>query len=194
MVKIIIGVTGTKAAGKDEFVKTLEGYGFVPFSLADIVREETKGRGLPSTTQNLQDIGNELRRLKGNGVLAETTVKKISRLKEASQVVINSIRNPAEVELFQRRFGNNFFLIGIDADEEIRRKRYLKREGAKEEEFEEVNRRDLREKESYGQQVTECLGRAQKIIYNNGSLEELREKIKELLCRFDIGIKREKES
>lgn len=194
MVKIIIGVTGTKAAGKDEFVRALqEQYGFVSFSLADIVREEARRRGLPSTTQNLQDIGNELRRLKGNGVLAETTVKKISRLKEASQVVINSIRNPAEVEFFQRRFGNNFFLIGIDADEEIRRRRYLKREGAKEEEFEEANRRDLREKESYGQQVTECLGRARKIIYNNGSLEELREKIKELLCS-DTGIKREKES
>lgn len=193
MVKIIIGVTGTKAAGKDEFIKTLEEYGFVPFSLADIVREEARGRGLPPSTQNLQNVGNELRRLKGNGVLAETTVNKISRLKEASQVVINSIRNPAEVELFQRRFGNKFFLIGIDADEEIRRKRYLKREGVKDEEFEEANRRDLREKESYGQHVTECLGFARKIIYNNGSLEELREKINELLC-FDIGIKREKES
>lgn len=194
MAKIIIGVTGTKAAGKDEFVKALiEQYGFVSFSLADIVREEAKRWGLPPTTQNLQNIGNELRRVRGKAVLAEATVKKISGLKEVSQVVINSIRNPAEVKFFQKEFGEKFFLIGIDADEGVRRERYLKREGVKEEDFKKDNRRDLKEKESYGQQVAECLNLARKIIYNNGSLEELREKIKELLY-FYIGIKREKES
>ena len=194
MKKIIVGVTGTKATGKDEFIKVLkEQYGFVSFSLADIVREEAKRRGLPPTTQNLQDIGDELRRVKGKAVLAEMTAQKISQHKEASWIVINSIRNPAEVEFFQRRFGGKFSLIGIDADPEIRRERYLKREGVKEEDFEKDNRRDLGEKESYGQQVAECLDLARKIIYNRGSLEELREKIKEFLC-FDIGIKREKES
>ena len=194
MKKIIVGVTGTKATGKDEFIKVLkEQYGFVSFSLADIVREEAKRRGLPPTTQNLQDIGDELRRVKGKAVLAEMTAQKISQHKEASWIVINSIRNPAEVEFFQRRFGGKFSLIGIDADPEIRRERYLKREGVKEEDFEKDNRRDLGEKESYGQQVAECLDLARKIIYNSGSLEELREKIKEFLC-FDIGIKREKES
>lgn len=176
MVKIIIGVTGTKAAGKDEFVKILGEYGFVSFSLADIVREEAQRRGLPPTTSNLQDIGNELRKSHGNAVLVEMTVEKISEPAEISRIVINSIRNPVEVKLLQKRFGNKFFLIGIDADEEIRRKRYLKREGVKEEDFVRDNRRDLKERESYGQQVAECLRLAREIIYNNGSLEELREK------------------
>ena len=189
MAKIVIGVTGTKAAGKDEFVKILENYGFHAFSLADIVREEAEGRGLPLTTENLQDVGNELRKLHGNAILAEMTTKKISKLQEASRIVINSIRNPAEVKFFQKQFGDRFFLIGIDADPEIRRERYLKREGVKPENFEKDNRRDLGEKESYGQQVKKCLEMAQEIIYNNGTLEELRKKAKEVLSSH-IGIEK----
>lgn len=193
MARIIIGVTGTKAAGKDEFVNILKEYDFVSFSLADIVREEAKRRNLPPTTENLQDIGNELRRLRGEAILAEIIAKKISELPEGSQIVINSIRNPAEVKFFQKTFRNKFFLIGIDADKEIRQERYLRREGVSQKEFEQANRRDLGEKELSGQQVKKCLSLAQEIIYNNGSLEELREKTIELL-RSHTGIRREKES
>lgn len=194
MSKMVIGVTGTKAAGKDEFVNILrEEHGFASFSLADIVREEAKKRGLPPTTANLQDIGNKLRRLQGSTILAEMTVKKISALPEGSKIVINSIRNPAEVEFLQREFGDNFSLIGIDADEEIRRERYLKRKEVREENFEKDNKRDLGEKELYGQQVRKCLNLARTIIDNNVGLEELREKTREILYYY-LGIKRERES
>jgi len=192
MVKTIIGVTGTKAAGKNEFVKILEEeHGFISFSLADIVREEAKRRGLPSSTPNLQNIGDELRRTHGNAVLAERVVRRISKLPEGSRIVINSIRNPAEVRFLQEEFGEEFFLIGIDADLNIRRERYLQREGVRKEDFDRDRKRDLGEVESYGQQVGKCLEMAQRIIDNSSTLEELREKTREPLYR--IGIRREKE-
>lgn len=134
-----------------------------------------------------------MRRLQGSAILAEMTVKKIATLPESSKIVINSIRNPAEVEFFQREFGDKFFLIGIDADEEIRRERYLKRKKVREENFEKDNKRDLGEKELYGQQVRKCLNLARKIIDNNGSLKELREKIREVF-HFYLGIEIEKPS
>ena len=121
------------------------------------------------------------------------TVKKIATLPEDSKIVINSIRNPAEVEFLQREFGDKFSLIGIDAEENIRRERYLQRKGVRAEDFEKDNRRDLGEKEAHGQQVRKCLGLARKIIDNNASLEELREKTREILYYY-LGIKRERES
>ncbi len=175
--QIIIGVTGTKAAGKDEFVTILkEDYGFFAFSLGDMVREEAQKRGLVLNTVNLQDIGNELRKRHGRAVLAEMTAQKISELQGVSRIVINGIRNPAEVEFFQRKFGNKFFLVGIEADREIRQERYLKREGGTGEDFQRDDRRDLGEKASYGQQVNKCLELSGEIISNNGTLRELRDK------------------
>lgn len=175
--QMIIGVTGTKASGKDAFVAILkEDYRFFSFSLSDIVREEAQKQGLALTTVNLQEVGNGLRKRYGGAILAERTEKKIAELPGGSRIVINGIRNPAEVEFFQKQFGDQFFLIGIDANERIRQQRYLQREGVTVQDFQRDNRRDLGEKESsYGQQVSQCLEMAGKIIFNNGTRQELRE-------------------
>lgn len=118
--RLIIGLTGPNAAGKGEVAAILRRHGLHCHSLSDVVREEAERRGLSSTRENLIRIGNELRRRHGPGVLA----RKVGRRLRGRDVV-DSIRNPAEVEVLRGYPG--FVLLGVDAPRRLRFRRSLRR-------------------------------------------------------------------
>lgn len=184
MQKIIIGLTGQFKSGKTEFSKFLQKQGFAYFSLADVVREEAKRRGVdPTQREKLQDIGNLLRQEFGNDILARR-IKELIAKTDSSLIVIDSIRNPEEVRFLRQEFGA--FIIGITAPKEDRLKRYLadspEKGQIKVEEFERVDRRDLGlDEKEHGQHVGTCLEMADVIIENNGTIEELIRKGEEIL-------------
>ena len=68
---MIIGLTGTNAAGKSTLLNFLISKGFNNFSLSDIIREELVKRGIEISRQNLIDIGNEMRAKYGASILAD---------------------------------------------------------------------------------------------------------------------------
>src|SRR6185295_11697979 len=84
-------------------------------------------------------VGNELRREGGAGVLAEKIVRRL-----AGRSVVDSIRNPAEVEVLRRLDG--FVLLGIRAPVSVRFERSLSRaragDAATLEEFEAAERQE----------------------------------------------------
>ena len=177
---MIIGLTGTKASGKGETTRILQERGFFYSSLSDRVREEAGRRGLVNyTTKDLQDIGNELRQLKGNGVLAQMTLELVAGKEE---VVIDGIRNLGEIDIL--RNSGEFYLIAVDAPREIRFERLKSRNRESDpkiwEDFLEMEKRDLgvREEKS-GQHVSQCMQEADYILYNDYAtmedLENLRE-------------------
>ena len=112
---MIIGLTGKNGAGKGEVARFLKESGYEYHSLSDILREELAARGQKVTREVLIGIGNELRAAYGAGVLAERTIGKLSA---EAHAVVDSIRNPFEVEALRRR--KNFSLIAVDADPKIR--------------------------------------------------------------------------
>ena len=130
---IYIGLAGTILAGKGVVRELLtKKYNAYSFSLSDMLREEADRRGIEKTRQVLTDIADELRMKKGNGVLAEMALEKITKMKEHHDVVImDSIRNPGEVEMLRTALKRHFFFIFIDAPIELRYQRSLerKREG-----------------------------------------------------------------
>src|SRR5262249_44423717 len=77
------------------------------------LREDLERRGLPPTRENLIAIGNELRSVGGAAVLAERIRPRLD-----ARDVVDSIRNPAEVETLRRLPG--FLLIGVSAPLEVR--------------------------------------------------------------------------
>ncbi len=111
--RIIVGLTGPNASGKSEVAAHLQRLGFACHSLSDIVREEASVRGLDHSRVHLIAVGNELRRAAGPGVLASRI-----RSRLAQRDVVDSIRNPAEVEELRRESG--FHLLGLDASVELR--------------------------------------------------------------------------
>lgn len=170
---MIIGLTGKNAAGKGELANHLKSKGFVYFSLSDALREEATKRGLGHSRDTMISLGNELRKKFGNGILAERINEKIKKVRGKKDFVIDSIRNPGEIEELRKNKG--FLLIGIVTDEKIRFQRLLKRgrlgDAATFEEFKQHEDRENND-EASGQQLDRCLELADKRISSNGTIEE----------------------
>ena len=189
---LIIGVVGQIASGKGILVKYLtEKLGFTAFSLSSIVHNELEKKGsVKFTRQTLQDVGDELRRVYGDDVLAKRMLGQIElncrgRLYvDPNKIVIEGIRNPAEIEFLKKN--QNFILIGVKANRELRFKRVLSR--GKEwdpkiyEDFLKVDRRDLGVGQNKsGQQVGKCLAYCDYILTNNKDIRNFEAKIQKLM-------------
>lgn len=179
-----IGLTGSMASGKGELAKCFKRMNFSYISLSDIVRDAARQRGIKNLSrQEMQNIGNELRRQSGPGVLAKRIREKINsgRIKTW---IIDGIRNPAEIA--ELRELPHFYLIGITSDMELLLKRLNSRNRntdlAPPSEMKEVIRREWGDGEpEEGQQVGRCMELVDFTIENNGTLIELEKKCKEIL-------------
>jgi len=177
---MIIGITGKNGSGKGEVARFLVESGYEDYSLSDILREELEARGKETSRENLIAIGNEFRAAHGAGALAERVTQKIGI---DAHAVVDSIRNPFEVEVLRRR--RDFHLLSIDADPEIRFKRTMarRREGDPKtyEEFLDVEAREASTSDPATQQMDRTAEMADAIVYNNGNLEELREQVRQVV-------------
>ncbi len=173
----LVGLTGTNGAGKGEVAAYLGKQGYAYLSLSDVLREELAARGLPASRDNLIAVGNELRARFGPDVLARRTMIKV-----LGPTVIDSIRNPSEVEYLRRREG--FVLVSVDAPIELRfaraRARGRDESAASLEEFRAKERQEMAGDET-GQQIARCMAMADRSVVNDGTLEELWRKVEECL-------------
>ena len=121
---MVIGLTGTNGAGKTAAADYLKSRGFQFHSLSDEIRRELDRRNQSGSRENLIEMGNRLRAEYGPAVLAER-VK--ARLSPDQNYVVDSIRNPYEVESLRARGG--FHLLHVDAPVEVRYERVRRRGG-----------------------------------------------------------------
>jgi dephospho-CoA kinase len=179
---LVIGVTGPNAAGKGEVSAYLERLGFELHSLSDIVREEAAVRGLPPEREHLIRVGTLLREQGGPSILAERLLPRVG-----AKDVVDSIRNPAEVESLRRLPG--FVLIGVRAPAELRfaRSRLRARPGDPET-FEAFLARERQENSENpaGQQLQATLALADHILDNDGDLSGLHQKVDALLLSLGV--------
>ena len=155
------------------FVKNSYAY----FSLSDVIREELRKTNQEITRDNLIRTGNAMRQKATPDILARLAAKKIR-----GKTVIDSIRNPKEVEFFRTQ--KNFLLLAIDAPAEVRFERVKKRgreeSAASHQEFLAKEAEEMGTDES-GQQLLACMRMADHTIINDGTLEELHAKLEEFL-------------
>jgi dephospho-CoA kinase len=179
---MILGLTGKNASGKGETAEYLKSKGFVYFSLSNELREELKEKGISESRENLIDLGNELRKKFGTKHLASKINNKISIEKNGNNFAVDSIRNPGEI--LELKKNKNFILLGIDAPVELRYERAKERgrvgEATTLQHFIKLEERENFNK-SANQQLDKCLEMADKVIFNNRSLEELHKKIDSFL-------------
>ncbi len=180
--RICVGLTGPNASGKGEAAAYLAESGFSRHSLSDVVREEATRQGLDHSRDSLIRIGTWLREKYGPGVLAERI---LPLLEERS--VVDSIRNAGEIEVLRRLPG--FLLLGVDAPIEVRfeRSRLRGRSG------DGLSLEDFKRKESLeqagegpGQQLQVCLSLSDQVILNDGTIPELRSRIRQVLSERGI--------
>ncbi|KPJ85703.1 hypothetical protein AMJ57_02030 [Parcubacteria bacterium SG8_24] len=188
---IVLGLTGLKAAGKDELGRYLADRGFVMKRCSDAIREEARRRGLEDpTVEQLQDIGDEGRQRFGEGSWAVELLK-MFRQEGVRKAIINGIRNPGEIRALQRHLGDRFVLLGVVAPIGTRAQRFLKRGQAGDPSemasFLQVDDRDRGiGQPPDGQQVDRCLALVEwENLYNNdSSLEAFHDWIERLLDRI----------
>lgn len=180
---MIIGLTGRNAAGKGEVAAYLTSRGFEYHSLSDEIRDEIRRRGLEITREVLIEVGNELRGRHGHGVLAERILQ---RLEPDRHYVVDSIRNPSEVEVLRRR--KEFLLLAVQAEQAVRYERSSRRgrEGAATtlEEFAREEEKELDSSDPANQQLLATERLADFTIRNDGTIEDLHRALDTVLPRF----------
>jgi len=183
---MIIGLTGTNAAGKTSIVDYLVTKHFEHHSLSDILRDELKLRGLEASRENLIRIGNELREKYGASILADRVKSKIS----SKNVIIDSIRNPAEIESLKKL--DHFYLIAVDAPVSIRFQRAAMRNRVENvttlEDF--VRMEDAEKSENLNHQnIAACMKQADFKVINKGSLEQLHRQVDRIITKIEHRIR-----
>ena len=177
---MIIGLTGKNAAGKTAVCEYLKTRSFKYYSLSDAIREEAASRDLEITREVLIELGNELREKHGPGVLAERILGKLGF---DENYVIDSVRNPSEVDVLRTR--NDFTLIALEADTRVRfeRSRSRAREQAAQtlEQFVAEEERELESDNPANQQLNATSQKADLVLTNNGKLQELHRRLDEIL-------------
>jgi dephospho-CoA kinase len=178
MAKIILGLTGKIGSGKDTVAKYLiEKYGGQSFSYSDALKEVLVMYDLPITRENQQKLSTLLRQNFSEDVLANAMEKKVNDA-QGPIVAITNVRREADVADIRKL--PNFFLIYVEASQQIRFQRYIKRNqstGDTEMTMEEFLAKDNAESES---QIDGLKTKANFVITNNGTLDELNAQIEDV--------------
>lgn len=177
---MIIGLTGRIASGKASVAEFFKKKGFEYYTVSQIVREVASKMDIPVMRESLQDVGDLIRKYEGTEGWIKRIIKRIDLTKNS---VIDSIRNPGEIEEL-RKF-KKFYLISIDAPVDIRFERVLKKNKLSDPKswkaFLKADERDFGENElGTGQQVGKCMEMADFYIMNDSTLNDLNLKIEEI--------------
>ena len=187
---MIIGITGFLASGKGVLSETLKEKGFIVYSCSDEIREECRKENLEISRDNLQKTGNLLREKYGPNILAKRLSDRIRLNGLDKNYVVESIRTEGEITELKKL--PNFSLVFIDADEKIRYQRAKERLKEKEhidsfEEFILSEKKEMNNKDPNSQNLLRCKESSQYTLDNNGSIEELKTQIEDLLLKIQIN-------
>lgn len=190
----VIGFTGMPGSGKSEAMDIARQRGIPVVRMGDLIWEEVERQGRPRDARNVGEVANAMRTTHGKDVWSKRTVERVREVaaKEGRVatkggakdwlVLIDGIRSNEEVETFRRELGDDFTLVAIHTDRVRRFERMLSRGRADDPKDSEVlQQRDEREM-NWG--LAQTIALADTMLVNEGSLEEFRARVRELLDRL----------
>ncbi|PIR85416.1 hypothetical protein COU15_00775 [Candidatus Kaiserbacteria bacterium CG10_big_fil_rev_8_21_14_0_10_45_20] len=184
---MIIGITGTDGAGKGTVVSYLvEQKNFTHYSARALLLQEIERQGLPNDRTHMRLVANELRKQYGNDYVARHYLNQVAKDKPKNSI-IESIRAVAEAELLKQ---NGVFLLAVDADQAIRYERVQRRRSSSDKvtfkQFQEHEQLEINDPDPHGMQKQKVIDMADAIVYNNGTIEELRAQVDSVLATMYI--------
>jgi dephospho-CoA kinase len=108
-------------------------------------------------------------------IWAKRTVEKIHSLKKSLHLVIDGVRNMEEIEYFKKNLGLDFFVVAIDAPDELRRKRAIAR--GRTDDSKDLKDLEERDKREIHWGLQKVIADADIIIPNNGSLDQFQKQV-----------------
>lgn len=201
---IVIGLTGVPSVGKGavkDYLATwcaARGLRLSHLSFSGEIRAEAKARGLVPEAldrEQLRAIVTEMRAGEGAGVLAARLVGRIRGTpapERADVYIVEAVRHPDEIGELRRAFGEAFRLVAITADLErvaewmLARRRSDEARGALASKAAAVAllEKELRGSDDLAVDVSACIEAADCVIENDGALNDLARKTKELARRL----------
>jgi dephospho-CoA kinase len=171
---LYIGLVGKKGCGKDSFGKLLKE--ILPEKKIEVVRFSDI-LFIEKTRHNLQHLAVVLDNGFGKGTLTNAVEMRLRNI-QADIVVLDGIRWKTDIEMLRKLPDNK--LVYITTDTQVRFERISQRKekaGEAGVSYEQFIQEDNAENELY---IEEIGAGADYNIENNGSLEELKEKLKDL--------------
>lgn len=122
---LIVAVTGMPGAGKSTATSALVKSGWKLVVMGDVIRAETRRRGLEPNAKNTGEVMRSLREERGPAAVADLCMETLAR-DGTERAVVDGIRSMAEVQAFRKKA--KVLLIAIDASPS-RRFKLLKARG-----------------------------------------------------------------
>jgi dephospho-CoA kinase len=122
---MIVAITGMPGAGKSTAAMALEKLGMKRIVMGDVIRTETRRRGLEANEKNTGDVMKDLRAKYGAGAVAEVCLQQMKENK-SDRFVVDGIRSVEELEVFRRE--GKVLVLGVHASM-YRRYQLLKERG-----------------------------------------------------------------
>ncbi|MBC7081674.1 MAG: flagellar hook-basal body complex protein FliE [Thermoplasmatales archaeon] len=169
-----IAFTGMPGAGKTEAINVAKEMRIKVISMGDEVREEVIKRNLPLSDEITGNIADEMRKKYGLDYWAKRCLSKIKE----DFFVIDGIRSMEEVNAFKEKI-DELIVVAIHASPATRYERICKRKRYGDEMSIEKFRE--REKKELAWGLGEVIAMADIVIINEGSLEEFRERVRDIL-------------
>lgn len=149
--------------------------------------------------RRLQSIGDKLRQSFGPGYLAAKAIEKIAEVRDQYGIaksedgsdipisqrrvhIIDSLKNPRELQLLRDTYGDMFWVFGVFAPESVRRERLEHAQGLAAASLQEIIATDYSEAEKHGQSVRDVFHGADFFVRNDQATEQsLKESIERYL-------------
>lgn len=171
----MIIITGMPGAGKDEFVKVAKKRGFTDVHMGDTVKAYASRSNIPVTDRDIGAFASGERKAHGMDVWAKRTGENIT---DPERTVVDGLRNTEELHYFRDHF-KNVVVVAIYTNREERLRRILNRSRPDDVRNEvELEGRDDRE---LGWGIGRTISLADKMIINDKTLEEFKEKVSAFL-------------
>lgn len=175
--KRIIATAGLPGSGKGLFSEVASWFGIPIFVCGDVVREETRNRGMPLTLPNTGEVMLKIREEDGPAVISKRLIPKIDAF-ECDAVVVEGVRNLEEVEELRRHYGN-VTLVAIHSSPQTRFERLVRRgredDPATWDEFEGRDRREL----NVG--LGKAIALADEMAINEGTIDEFQSAARDII-------------
>ncbi|HMT01457.1 MAG TPA: AAA family ATPase [Candidatus Absconditabacterales bacterium] len=175
----IIGITGTLAAGKGTVVEYLQTKDFKHYSVRAYLTEILEEKGIEINRKTMTDLANHLRTEHGPAYVIDQLYEKAKEY--GGKCVIESVRTLGEIDSLREK--GSFLLLAVDAPIETRYDRIIARKSATDHvSFEQFMADELRESQSTDPtkgNLPGCIKKADLLIINNGSIEELHIQLEE---------------
>ena len=180
----VIAIVGMCGSGKSIASDMLVEKGYEKVYFGGVTMEKLQENNLEVTPENEKMMREKLRAELGMGAFAKILLPRIKEYAKSKNVVLDGLYSWDEYEIIDADLGDALKVIAIVADKELRYSRLKDRE-IRPLTKEEAKARDLAEIENI--RKAPPIAYADYYVLNNGTLEEYRDRLEEIIKELEGG-------